>query len=83
MIFDGIPNWAKANGRARILVPEQVPVSVRLDQATVDQRVCSIALLENESGKMVIHKRVETFKNPRELDQQYGWGLRWSAGTKD
>jgi tellurite resistance protein TerA len=83
MIFEGVPNWAKANGRARILVPEQVPVSVRLDMATMDQRVCSIALIENEGGKMVVHKRVETFKNPRELDQHYGWGLRWSAGTKD
>lgn len=83
MIFNGVPNWSKANGRARILVPDQVPVSVRLDQPTVDQRVCSIALIENEGGRMVIHKRVETFKTPRDLDQQYGWGLRWSAGTKD
>lgn len=83
MIFKGAPNWSKANGRARILVPDQVPISVRLDQPTVDRRVCSIALVENEGGKIVVHKRVETFKNPRELDTQYGWGLRWSAGTKD
>jgi len=83
MIFDGIPNWAQANGKATIRIPDQVPISVRLDQNTTAERASSIALIENEGGKMVIHKRVETFKNPRELDQSYGWGLKWTAGMKD
>lgn len=83
MIFDGLPNWSQAMGRATIRVPDQVPVSARLDQNTQSDRACSIALIENEGGKIVIHKRVETFRNPRELDQFYAWGLRWTAGMKD
>ncbi len=83
MIFEGVPNWAKALGRATIKVPDQLPVGIKLDQNVNNMRVCSIALLENRHGKMAIHKRVETFKNPRELDEAYQWALQWKAGIKD
>jgi len=83
MIFEGQPNWAIAQGHAQIRVKDELPVGVRLNQNTNAHRACSIALIENVDGKMAIHKRVETFKNPKELDQHYGWGLRWTAGAKD
>lgn len=83
MIFEGAPNWQAAQGRVSIRVPDQLPVGVKLDQNTTDKRACTIALLENVDGKLGIHKRVETFKNPRELDQFYNWGLQWKAGAKD
>ena len=83
MIFEGVPDWSKAQGKATIRVPDQVPVSVRLNQSTSGDRACSVAMIENEGGKLVLHKRIETFKNPRELDRFYGWGLQWTAGMKD
>jgi tellurite resistance protein TerA len=83
MIFEGTPNWAQAGGRAVIKVADQLPVSVKLDQNVNNKRACSICVLENIDGKFAIHKRVETFKNPRELDEAYGWGLQWKAGAKD
>jgi len=83
MIFDGAPNWALASGRCVIRVPDQVPISVKLDQNVNDRRACTIALIENDGGHLSIQKRVEAFRNPREMDDYYGWGLRWSAGTKD
>lgn len=83
MIFDGPPNWSAAAARCAIRVPDQVPVNVKLDQNVNDKRACTIALIENAGGHLTVQKRVETFRNPREVDEFYGWGLRWTAGTKD
>ena len=83
MIFEGPPNWAYAGGKAVIKMPDLVPVTVKLNLNESDKRACTIAVLENIDGNLVVHKRVEAFKNPRELDMNYGWGLRWGAGTKD
>lgn len=83
MIFEGAPNWSQASGRCVIRVPDQMPLNVKLDQNVNDKRACTIALIENDNGHISIQKRVEAFKNPREVDLFYGWGLRWGAGTKD
>lgn len=83
MIFDGPPNWSQASARCVLRVPDQMPISVKLDQNANDKRACSIAMVENVGGHLVVQKRVETFRNPKELDQHYNWGLRWSVGTKD
>lgn len=83
MIFEGSPNWALASGRCVIRVPDQMPLNVKLDQNVNDKRACTIALIENDGGHISIQKRVEAFKNPREVDLYYGWGLRWGAGTKE
>lgn len=83
MIFDGVPDWGAAAARCVIRVPDQVPVSVKLDHNVKDKRACTVALIENVDGHLTIQKRVEVFRNPRAVDDFYGWGLRWAAGTKD
>lgn len=83
MIFEGMPDWKNSMGKASIIIPDHPPVSVRLDECEGKNRTCSIALIENVDGKIVINKCLDTYKNPRELDVAFGWGLRWTAGLKD
>ena len=83
MIFDGVPNWTGASARASIKVPDNLPLTVRLDGVGIDKRVCTIAMLENVEGKLAVRKLVETYKNPRALDEAFSWGLRWTTGFKD
>lgn len=83
MIFEGEPNWAAAGGKGYVRLPEMVPIAVKLNPDAAGMRACSIAMIINENGNMVVEKLGQPFKNPRELDNHYGWGLRWTAGTKD
>lgn len=81
MIFEGTPNWAASQARLSLRLPDEVPVSMRLEGG--DKRVAAAALLENAGGKLVLHKLRESYNNPRELDEAYRWGLKWAAGRKD
>jgi len=82
-IYEGVPNWAAADAVVTIQPPRQPTLEVRLDSHRNDQGLCAIALLENTAGNIQVQKLVDYFPNHRVLDQAYGFGLRWVAGTKD
>ncbi len=81
MIFDGAVDWPRAAGRVSLSLPDQVPVSTRLEGDA--GRACSALMIENINGNLVVHKCVNTFRTPRDLDRHFGWGLAWASGTKD
>ena len=87
-IYDGVSNWAATNGVVTIEAPGQAPVEVRLDNGT-DASMCAIAMIENSNGKLQITKLVEYFeqignKMAHELiNDRFGFGLRFKAGSKD
>jgi tellurite resistance protein TerA len=83
MIFEGTPNWGQASARCTLRVPDEMPLAAKLEYDHTDKRACTALLLENAGGKLAVHKKVEAFRNPREIDDFYQWGLRWSAGMKD
>ncbi len=82
-IYEGVANWGQADGVVTLTVPGHPPVEVRLDNHNNSKNMCAIAMLENESGSLKITKLGEYFSGHVELDQRYGWGLRWKAGSKD
>lgn len=82
-IYDGVPNWAMADGVATVKIPDQQDIEVRLDNPTVGQGMCAIALIENERGKLKVTKEERYFPGHIEMDKAYRWGLRWMAGSKD
>ena len=63
--------------------PGQPTLEIRLDSHRNDQRMCALALLENQGGNLKVTKLVEYFQDHRYMDQAYGFGLRWVAGSKD
>jgi tellurite resistance protein TerA len=83
MIYEGAPNWAETDAVVTIAIPGQPTLELRVDSHRNDQRMCALAMLENQSGNIKVTKLVEYFADHRVLDQAYGFGLRWVAGSKD
>lgn len=87
-IYKGAPNWAATDGVVTINMPDQAPIEVRLDQGG-NQMMCAIAMIENRSGSLQVTKLAEYFaQQGREsahqlMDRRFGFGLRWTTGTKD
>lgn len=83
MIYDGVPNWSETDAVVTLQAPDQPTLEIRLDSHRDNQRMCALALLENQAGHLKVTKLVEYFRDHRELDRAYGFGLRWVAGSKD
>ncbi|WP_018610039.1 TerD family protein [Uliginosibacterium gangwonense] len=81
-IYEGVANWAQANGVVTITVPGHPPVEVRLDQHDKNKGMCAVAMLENDGGSLKVTKLAEYFSGHEDLDRRYSWGLRWQAGHK-
>jgi tellurite resistance protein TerA len=87
-IYKGAPNWAATDGAVTINMPDQAPIEVRLDQGG-NQMMCAIAMIENVGGSLQVTKLAEYFAQQGKesahqlMDRRFGFGLRWTTGTKD
>jgi tellurite resistance protein TerA len=87
-IYKGAPNWAATDGVVTIHMPDQAPIEVRLDQGG-NQTMCAIAMIENVGGSLQVTKLAEYFAQQGKesahqlMDRRFGFGLRWTTGTKD
>ncbi|HEX2902700.1 MAG TPA: hypothetical protein VHO01_04520 [Jatrophihabitans sp.] len=83
LIYEGVPNWAAANGVVTLIPVSGPQVEVQLDDPTDGARICGVALLENVGGELVVRREVNYLHGAqRALDQAYGWGMNWQAGRK-
>lgn len=82
-IYEGTPNWAETDAVVTLQTPDQPTLEIRLDSHHREHRMCALALLENQGGNIKVTKLVEYFRDHRLMDQAYGFGLRWVAGSKD
>lgn len=81
-IYEGVPNWASANGVVTIHPVTGPVVEVRLDEAQAGRSMCGIALLENDGGELSVRREVRYVQGHRQLDEAFGWGLNWVSGSK-
>lgn len=81
-IYEGAANWTQANAVVTVTVPEHPIIEVRLDGHQNNRNMCAIAMLENNQGELKLTKLGEYFQGHKELDNHYGWGMRWTAGSK-
>ncbi|MCA1770599.1 MAG: TerD domain-containing protein [Halomonas sp.] len=81
-IYEGVPNWARTDGKVLISSPEQPEIEIRMDASGSDQNFCVIAMLENQNGSLNISKEVNYFQGHRQADENYGFGFQWKAGRK-
>ena len=77
------PNWAATDGVVTVHAPGQPPVEVCLTEGGNKLGMCAVATLENRGGQLNITRDVRYFAGHRDVDAAFGWGLRWSAGSKD
>lgn len=82
-IYEGVPNWAQADGVVTIKQPGGPDIEVRLDEHDKRKIMCAIALIENVNDETFsVERQVRYFSGHREMDSAYNWGLRWKAGRK-
>ena len=81
-IYEGVANWAAADGVVTLFPPSGPQVEVRLDEAGAGAGMCAIAMLQNVGGELVVRREVRYVPGHAEVDQAYGWGLTWGRGTK-
>lgn len=81
-IYEGVPNWAATDAVVMLYADDSPPVEVRLDEGQEDLGMCAITLMENLDGQMRVSREIRYFQGHREMDQAYGWGMNWRAGSK-
>lgn len=81
-IYEGVPSWDKTDGVVTIHVPEQPPIETRLTDGENRRTLCAIARLVNENGAINVERINQYFKNQSDMDNAFGWGFHWSAGSK-
>ena len=80
-IYEGVPNWASADGVVTLYPATGPEIEVRLDEADTGSPTCAIATLENKGGELVVHREVRYIRGGQaDLDRAYGWGMEWARG---
>lgn len=81
-IYDGVPSWSATDGVVTLYVPGQPPIEVRMNEEGGTKGMCAVALLENVGGAVKVSREVRFFNGHEDADRAYGWGMRWTAGSK-
>jgi tellurite resistance protein TerA len=81
-IYEGAPNWQDTDGVVRVLVPGQPEIEVRMNEYGDTRGMCAVTTLENQGGEVRVSREVTFHNGHKEMDQSYGWGFRWKAGSK-
>lgn len=81
-IYQGAPSWDKTDGIVTLHIPEQPPIETRLTEGDNKRTLCAIARLVNENGAIKIERINQFFKGQQEMDRAFGWGFRWTTGSK-
>ena len=81
MIYEGVPNWSATDGVVMLYAPGNPDVEVRLE-GTSNERICAVALLENEGGNLKITRENRYFDTAQTMDGHYGFKLSWTKGRK-
>ncbi|QLG11684.1 TerD family protein [Deinococcus sp. D7000] len=81
-IYQGTSDFTKVNGRLTLKDPRGNEITVQLSNPDMRRTFCAIASIENVGGEVKITKEERYFKDHQEADQHFGFGFRWTAGSK-
>lgn len=81
-IYEGVTNWAGADGVVTLHPASGPQVEVRLDEHDPSSGMCAVAMLENTGGELSVRREVRYVAGHRQLDEAFGWGMRWQGGRK-
>ncbi|QFP77660.1 TerD family protein [Deinococcus sp. AJ005] len=81
-IYQGTSDFTKVNARLTMKDPRGNEIAVQLSNPDMRRTFCAIASIENVGGEVKITKEERYFKDHQEADQHFGFGFRWSAGSK-
>ncbi|MCL7987434.1 stress protein [Sphingobacterium sp. lm-10] len=81
-IYEGAARWKETNGIVTVKVPGTAEIEVQMGAQSSVQKFCAIAEVLFSSQSIEVKKLVTFHNSHAECDKKYGWGLKWSAGSK-
>ncbi|MGW4845508.1 TerD family protein [Nocardia brasiliensis] len=82
-IYEGVPNWAAADGVVTLYPTSGPQIEVRLDSPVDGARSCAIALLQNQGNGITVHREVHYINGAQQqIDEAYRWGMNWHRASK-
>jgi tellurite resistance protein TerA len=83
LIYEGAANWAAAAGVVTLFPASGPQVEVQLDEPRDGARICGVAMLDQAGGELSVRREVNYINGSQsQLDQAYGWGMKWAPGRK-
>ncbi|SET46816.1 TerD family protein [Thorsellia anophelis] len=81
-IYEGVPNWSKTDAVVTLHVPNEPPIETQLTEGNDRFNMCAIARIVNQNGSMNVERIDRYFAGHKDLDNAFGWGFSWKAGSK-
>lgn len=82
-IYEGIPNWAAANGIVTLFPASGPQVEIALDEHNPRCPMVAVALIQGQGSEIVVQREVRYVQGKqRALDEAYGWGMNWTPSKK-
>jgi tellurite resistance protein TerA len=83
-IFGGAPRWGNTDAVVTVHVPGNPDISVEMGRQNSRKNFCVIAGLEFfGENEVKVTKNVTFHDSHSDADRTYGWGFKYSAGSKD
>lgn len=82
-IYEGVPNWRDTDA-AVVLKQQNAPdIQIKIDNSSSRAQSCVIASLSANGNELVVKREELYFSGHREIDDYYGFGFLWRAGSKE
>lgn len=81
-IYEGTSDFTSVNGRLNIKDAGGNEIAIRLNNPDARRTFCAIAMFENVGGNVEVSKEERYFQGHQDCDEHYGFGFRWTAGSK-
>lgn len=81
-IYQGAPNWQQTGARVLLRQQSSPDIEIWIDNTNYKDRFCVIASLFGKDGNLDVRREERFFGGHREIDNFYGFGLRWTYGAK-
>ena len=81
-IYEGAGNFSDVHGR--VIAKDSIgnEITINLDAPDSKKNFCAICMLENTGESLRITKEERYFRHHEEADNAYGFGFRWTSGSK-
>jgi tellurite resistance protein TerA len=82
-IYEGVPNWAAADGLVTLHPASGPEIEVRLDEHDDRSPMCAIAQITSDGREVSVQREVRYVQGGQQaLDEAFGWGMKWRTGRK-
>lgn len=82
LIYEGARNFQSVGGRMTFKISNGEVVTLDLNNPDSSSIFCAAALFENKNGDYFLTKEERYFAGHQLADAHYGFGFRWTAGSK-